>query len=54
MFSFSDLGVHIDGFISIVAHTVVIGASAVNIWFLLPHFVHCLFMLVYPILINQK
>lgn len=27
---FSDLGAHVDGFIAVVAHTVIIGASASN------------------------
>jgi len=27
---FSDLGVHIDGFIAVAAHTVVVGASTVD------------------------
>ena len=28
MFLFSDLGAHIDGFIAVAAHTIVVGASA--------------------------
>ena len=30
IFIYSDLGAHIDGFIAVVAHTLVIGASAVS------------------------
>lgn len=30
MYNFRDLGVHLDGFISMIAHTVVVGANADN------------------------